>query len=203
MISWSSIWAIRTWMVPVSVNFTALDTRLPRIWRSRPGSPRQAPAASAVIRILKSRPLAIADGPKRSRTGRRAASRSKTSSVRVMRPASILERSRTSLRVCRSRAPDWRMMSRRRRCSVGRSPMAMTSAMVSTPLRGVRISWLILARNCDFIRLASLARSRASCSSVIMACCWASRIDSWCRSWLKTAPRPRNRAKRVFSTIGS
>ena len=203
MTSWSETWSKSTVIEPEWVNFTALETRLPRIWRSRPGSPRQPPFAPGMVRITNSRPFSVAEGAKRSCTGDRAASRSKSSSDRVRRPASILDRSRTSLRMLSSRPPDWRTTSRRFLCSTGRSPMAMISAMVRTPFRGVRISWLILARNCDFIRLASLARSRASCSSATMDCCWASRTDRRCSSWLKAELRPRNRPSRLARWIGS
>ena len=48
------------------------------------------------------------------------------------------------------------------------SPSAVvsrSSVMPRTPFMGVRISWLMLARNCDFVRLAASAVSFASRSS--------------------------------------
>jgi len=47
--------------------------------------------------------------------------------------------------------------------------------MPSTPFIGVRISWLIVARNCDLAALAASARCLAACSSSTMAAKAASR----------------------------
>ena len=46
-----------------------------------------------------------------------------------------------------------------------RSVASSSSAMPSTPFIGVRISWLMLARNSDFARLAASAASRARTNS--------------------------------------
>ncbi len=48
-----------------------------------------------------------------------------------------------------------------------RSVASSSSAMPSTPFIGVRISWLMLARNSDLARLAASAASRALTSSVL------------------------------------
>ena len=53
----------------------------------------------------------------------------------------------------------------RARCSSSSSVRISRSVRPSTPFIGVRISWLIVARNCDFICEASMAWSRASASS--------------------------------------
>ncbi len=84
-------------------------------------------------------------------------------------PASILLRSSTSLRIASRASPDWRTTFRRSRWVSANSPMAMIWAIASTPLSGVRISWLMLARNCDFSTLAASAASRASVSSPMVA----------------------------------
>ncbi len=54
-----------------------------------------------------------------------------------------------------------------------------SSVIPSTPFMGVRISWLMLARNSDLARLAALAASRAAVSSSFD--CPSSRIiaSSW------------------------
>ena len=64
-----------------------------------------------------------------------------------------------------SALPDFTMISVKVFCLGSRSDFASSSAMPSTPFIGVRISWLILARNSDFARSASTALCRASCSS--------------------------------------
>ncbi|MNO92473.1 hypothetical protein D3C76_840500 [compost metagenome] len=46
------------------------------------------------------------------------------------------------------------------------------------PLSGVRISWLMLARNSDLIRLASSASLRARSSSMF----WISMVSRFCRT---------------------
>ncbi len=61
--------------------------------------------------------------------------------------------------------PDLTMMSVKARCLGSSSDLASSSAMPSTPFIGVRISWLILARNSDLARSASSARCCASLSS--------------------------------------
>ena len=57
-----------------------------------------------------------------------------------------------------SALPDLTMISVKVFCLGSRSDCASNSAMPSTPFIGVRISWLILARNSDFARSASTAR---------------------------------------------
>ena len=58
-------------------------------------------------------------------------------------------------------SPDRRIVPIIRLCSGLVSDDSSTSAIPSTPFSGVRISWLILARNIDFDRLASSARALA------------------------------------------
>ena len=80
-------------------------------------------------------------------------------------PASILEKSRMSLMMVSSASPD--LGSRRRSvCWRGVSSVSSSSsAMPSTPFIGVRISWLILARNSDFARSAASALNRERADS--------------------------------------
>ena len=113
-----------------------------------------------------SQPLVLGHGAKPSRTacGHAARCRSRWSASSSL-PASILERSSTSLSTASSCSPDWRTTVSRSRCTSARSPRSITSAIASTPFSGVRISWLMLARNCDLAMLAALAASRASIRS--------------------------------------
>ena len=81
---------------------------------------------------------------------------------RSRRPASILEKSRMSLRMVSSASPEACTVSANSRCSAPRSVSSSSEVMPSTPFIGVRISWLMLARNSDFSCEASRAWSRAA-----------------------------------------
>ena len=63
-------------------------------------------------------------------------------------------------------------MPRYSRCSASSAVSSTMSVMPMMPFIGVRISWLILARNSLFMRLALSAASFA-CSSVRVACFWS------------------------------
>ena len=78
-------------------------------------------------------------------------------------PASIFEKSRTSLRITRSAAPDRSIVSTYSTCSSLRSVAASNCAIPKTPFIGVRISWLILARNCDFTEAVFSASTSLTC----------------------------------------
>ena len=73
-------------------------------------------------------------------------------------PASILEKSRMSLRIDSSESADDLTMFWYSRCSAVRSVLSSSSVMPRMPFIGVRISWLILARK---LLLAPLAASAA------------------------------------------
>ena len=70
------------------------------------------------------------------------------------------------------------------------SVSSASSVMPMMPFIGVRISWLMLARNSLLARLASIARSRAATSSALLARSSAVRAStacsrsSWCCSSL-------------------
>ena len=100
-----------------------------------------------------------------------------SSSVRLIRPLSILLMSSTSL----MRESRWRLdeaiFRRESRTRSGSSAWAAASAVIPTmPFMGVRISWLIWERNCDLAAFARLASSKASLraalarSSSVMLC---------------------------------
>ena len=75
-------------------------------------------------------------------------------------PASIFEKSRMSLMTVSSDSPDALTMSRYSRCSESSSVSSASSVMPMTPFMGVRISWLMLARNSLLARLAARPRPR-------------------------------------------
>ena len=67
--------------------------------------------------------------------------------------------------IASSDSPDAEIVSAYSRCSSSRAVSSRSSLMPMTPFIGVRISWLTLARNIDFILDASSAWSRTSASS--------------------------------------
>ncbi len=82
---------------PAEVNLMALLTRLVRIWRRRPGSPRSSAGTAGSTVQRSSRPLLCADA---ARTAERSSIRPVRSKSRVSRSsflASIFEKSRISL----------------------------------------------------------------------------------------------------------
>ncbi len=76
-------------------------------------------------------------------------------------PASIFEKSSTSLMTPSSASPDETAVSTSARCSSLSAVSSSSSSIPITPLSGVRISWLMFATNSD---LASEA-ARASASA--------------------------------------
>ncbi len=78
--------------------------------------------------------------------------------------------------------------------------MAMIWAMASTPFSGVRISWLMLARKCDFRTLAASAASRASTRAVMaLRSSWSLRL-SWASRSLKLSVSRPNSSSATRST---
>ena len=76
-------------------------------------------------------------------------------------PASTLEKSRMSLMMVSSASPERRTVSAYSRCSAVSSVSSSRPVMPITPFIGVRISWLMLARNSLLCRLAASACSLA------------------------------------------
>ncbi len=72
-------------------------------------------------------------------------------------------------------SPEVLMVLAKRRCRSDISVSSNSSAMPSTPFIGVRISWLMLARNWLFARLAASATSFALRASTVRASTSASR----------------------------
>ncbi len=155
-----------TW--PSLVNFTALPIRLNSAWRSRTGSARIQPSAPAPA-ARSSRPLSWARGRSMPMTLRRVLVTSSGSGVSSSRPASILEKSITSFSSWASIWPQpWASVSSAL-AGMERGSFSSRCSTPSTPFIGVRISWLILARNWD---LASLAASAARWASIKASSCF-------------------------------
>ncbi len=152
--------------VPTSVNLMALPTRLTRICCRRGASPIRFSGTWGVTPMASSRSLslaltvmmvAIASSRVASWNGAGASS---------SRPASILEKSSTSLRMLSRDLPDCVIMSRYLRWSGDSSVLCSRWVMPSTALSGVRISWLMLATNSVLARLAASACSLAASSEL-------------------------------------
>ncbi len=73
-----------------------------------------------------------------------------------------------SLMIANRDSPDCWIVRVRWRCRVSNAVVSKSSVMPRTPFMGVRISWLMLARNCDFVRLAASATSLASSNSCVV-----------------------------------
>ena len=149
-------------MPPISVNFTALERKFATIWRSRTGSPTSAGAIAGSISALSSRPFVDAVCTKLLTAASSSFDRSIVHGSICSLPASIFEKSRTSPMIVISDCAELCEVSTMLRWCSSRFVRDRTSSMPMTPIIGVRISWLIDARNVDFARLACSASSRAS-----------------------------------------
>ena len=149
---------------PRSVNLIALPTRLSRTCRRRAG------VAHDAVRDRRATRRRPARAPWRGRAGQRSSARSSDGVPQVRTaigsrsslPASIFEKSRMSLMMASSASP--RAADRRRRTPAARRSSGVSSSsavMPITPFIGVRISWLMVARNSDLSRDVSSALSRA------------------------------------------
>ncbi len=146
---------------PCSVNLTALASRLASTWRSRVTSPSTRSGQSRSTWQTSSRPLAAAG----SATSRRALStqsrRENGACSSSSSPDSILEKSSTSSMIASRFSPlSWTVCTNSRWSSSSRVSSSR-SVIPITAFIGVRISWLIVARNADFAAFAASASSRA------------------------------------------
>ena len=191
--------------MPFWVNLTALPSRLRSTWRSLPSSPSWASGTSSATLTSRARPFSEERTPIISDRPRIMSRTRKGPALKVSLPASILAMERTSLMRPRRCSPALRIRPRlfwmaglapgSRRVSWAKPRMAF---------RGVRSSWLMLARKVLLARLASCAfcsdrsswevRSlRSWVRSSMRACSASSRRRRWrTRSlWrLSRAPRP-------------
>ena len=155
----------RTW--PRSVNLIALESRFKRTCRNRPGSPRSTLGTEAEISCSSSNPFCSAR--KRMIRARSRVTSSGENSIRskVSLPASILDKSSTSLITSSSDSAVVFTSSRLSRSSCCTCTLSKTSSVMPIiPLIGVRISWLICARKLLLASLAATARSSARLRSI-------------------------------------
>ena len=155
---------MRTW--PTMVNFTALPTRFSRIWRSRVGSLRIVRGSGISNVTSNASFFSWARGRTNDVTSPTTRHGSHSTDSTVIRPASIFDRSRMSL-ITASRCSPLRriaLMESRRSLAV-RSKSSSRSACPMIAAIGVRISWLMFARNSLLVRLAASAAALARASS--------------------------------------
>ncbi|MNS36239.1 hypothetical protein D3C72_684260 [compost metagenome] len=169
------------------MNFTALESRFKSTWRTLPSSPRTMGGASA-SQVITFRPLLSANGSMVMAAASSMARGEKSSSMTVILPASILDRSNTSL-ISSSR---WRALRKTRsrpwRClalTSPRLPFMTSSVKPRIEFMGVRSSWLMLARNSLFSRLAARACSYRLAFSMAIAAWAASMVAISSSSSLK------------------
>ena len=132
---------------PMPVNFRALDKRLNTICLIRDGSPITVAGQSSRSTV---KPIALAAAcPSNKREASRIViARSKGVCSSVSLPRSILATSSRSSTSARMVSPAPCITSTRSRCSLARAASAsITWVMPNMPFRGVRISWLVVARN--------------------------------------------------------
>ncbi len=183
--------ATLTCTVPSSVNLIALPIRLNRICWMRITSPRMIASSLGVNSSRSARPLATARS-RISATTPSTAGRTLNGAVVSCRwPASMRETSRMSLISASSSRPELPISSAWRRCCESRLECSISSLSPSTAFSGVRISWLMVARNCDLAWLAA--------SAFILAC--ASRRSAAVTSWNRlTTPPSRVRRSMTWTT---
>ena len=142
---------------PRSVNLMALPAKFSSTWRNLAGSPKNRSGTSGATRYANSTPFSWARIPRIRMDSPIKSLSSKGISSSSSRPASILEKSRISLITDKSEKEAALTTSRSSRWS-GLNWVSSTSSVKPVmEFKGVRISWLILARNSLLERLAASA----------------------------------------------
>ncbi len=166
---------------PLSVNLKAFDSRFLMICCNRMASVAIAAGSAGSISMSKDKPFwsAISRNCRSSCVARSSKRIASTSSTTV--PLSILDRSRMSLIIRSSSAPDSWTVSACSTCFSLRLPRLFSASSldrISRLFRGVRSSWLMLARNSDLYLEVSASCSAFSSSSSFLphssSCCWRS-----------------------------
>mmetsp|Transcript_30580 Transcript_30580/g.78029 ORF Transcript_30580/g.78029 Transcript_30580/m.78029 type:complete len:390 (-) Transcript_30580:1641-2810(-) len=176
---------------PCSVNLTALDSRLASTWRRRMGSASTAcVAASSSIAYDSASPLRSASGATISMHASTVVRRLTGSRCSSIAPWSSLQKSRMSPRMDSRLLPDSRMVSASSRCSGVSADASSSCAVAIMPLSGVRISWLMLARNMDLASVAVSAATLASSSRRSSSLRRMSSVTSLCTPMYDTSRPP-------------
>jgi len=157
-------------MVPLLVNLMLLLMRLSRICLILSGSPNKYGGMLGSMWMLKLSPLLLSCTINKLRRDWQLSLREKSIFSSSSLPASIFEKSRMSLMMDNRASPESCMVLTY--CSwVSDSFVSpRISAMPMMPLSGVRISWLMWARNCDLAADAAAAAC-VSCSASMICFC--------------------------------
>ena len=172
----------RTAISPASVNLTALLSRLASTCRRRTGSPLTRSGRSEGQLKVSSMCFCWALAAVSCTTCSRVWRNGKATDSSSRRPASILDRSRMSLRISSSDSAEPLTMSRYSRWVASRSVASASSVMPMTAFIGVRISWLMLVRNVLLARLASSAARRISSAASFSRAMASMARRRWSRS---------------------
>src|SRR6266566_5098057 len=168
---------MRAMISPTSVNLIAFPTRFTSTWRSRPTSPTRMSGTSGSISRVRLRLFSCAHWQSIFRVSPMAPRTSKVTSSRSSLPASIFAKSRMPLMTLSSVSAEVRTISRWSRTAGGSSAASASAVIPMIPFIGVRISWLMTARNSLLARLAvsaaSLARRRSSSACLRSVMLWA------------------------------
>ena len=152
---------------PISVNFTAFDSRLRSTWARRRSSPCSIGSvrASSVVSAISAACAAASACRTAARTRRATSTRS---DARSKRPDSMRATSRMMLISPSRLRPDsliWRANSATRAGAGLSDSRSSASEKPITAFSGVRSSWLMVARKRDFAWFAASAASLARRSS--------------------------------------
>ncbi|MNM98928.1 hypothetical protein D3C81_1114740 [compost metagenome] len=161
---------------PCSVNLMALLSRLPSTWRIRSASPSTRVGNRGSVQTSTCRPLRVAAAAKLRSTLSVSSRGENDAGSRLSWPDSILDTSSTSLISCNSTDEELSMVRRYCDWRASKGVRPSSSSVPSTPYSGVRISWLMVARNALLAWLAASAACRAEDSA---ACAWRWREMSW------------------------
>ena len=155
---------------PFSVNLRELLSKLKRIWVKRLGSRKTSSGTFFLISIIKSRPFSFLSSSIMETTSVTSERISTVSLYRGNMPFSRREMSSRSLII------EWRISDDNLAFCIN-SACFLFSFVLSkrlrapfTPVRGVRMSWLMFAKNSVLDRLAFSAKSMA----LISFACWLS-----------------------------
>ncbi len=153
---------------PLLVNFIALPTRFIKTCRRRCMSPTICDGTSWSISYTRSISVFNAEPANTSNTSSIQVRRSKSAFSSSMFPDSILEKSRISLITDIRLSPQLLIAFAYSPCSSVSSVLDNNEDIPITPFKGVRISWLIVARN-TLLALFACSASSLAFSSFCLA----------------------------------
>ncbi|KAF0113086.1 MAG: hypothetical protein FD128_1327 [Hyphomonadaceae bacterium] len=152
--------------VPFFVNFTALDNRFETICRIRTESPIKLPLAKGANVAFRTTFFSLALLAKSMQAFSKDSCKLNIEFAISILPDSTRAMSRMSLRIWHKVSPDVSTNFNISFCLSSSAVFVKIPVTAIIPFKGVRISWLILARNSLFTRLRRLASSNAFFNSL-------------------------------------